>query len=234
MSKTKKPQNTKAQEPVESIESTLGKAESFIQKHQKTISYVVGGIVLIVLLALAYNKFIRQPKEKAAHEQMFMAEYYFSVDSLELALYGDGTNSGFYDIIDDYKWTSASRLANYYVGMILMEQGQFDEAISHLKKFKSKDEILSAMANGAIGDAYVELGDYDKALRYYLRAANKRPNAFVSPTFLTKAAWVHEQNGDFQKAIELYEKIKTDFHQSTESREADKNIAFLEAKLNKD
>jgi tetratricopeptide (TPR) repeat protein len=224
----------KSKETIETVESTLSKAESFIHKNQKMISYVVGGIVLVVLLILGYNKFILQPREKAAHEQMFMAEYYFSVDSLDLALNGDGNFPGFYEITDDYKWTSAARLANYYIGVILMAQNQYEEAIPYLKKFKSKDEILSGMANGAIGDAYVELGDLTKALDYYLKAANKRKNDFVTPIFLGKAAWIYEEQGKFEDAIKLYQRIKTEHFRSAEGRDADKNIAYLEAKLNKD
>lgn len=234
MSKRTSSSQKKGQEPIESVESTLSKAENFIQTNQKMLSYIIGGIIVVVLAFLGYNKFILQPKEKAAHEQMFMAEYYFSVDSLDLALNGDGNYPGFYEISDDYKRTSASRLAQYYIGMILMKQNQFDDAISHLKKFRSKDEILSAMANGAIGDAYVELGDLSSALTYYLKAANKRKNAFVTPIFLSKAAWVYEEQGKFEDAIKLYKQIKTEYVRSTESRDADKNIAYLEAKLNKE
>ncbi len=224
----------KSKETIESVESTLSKAENFIERNQKMISYVVGGIILVILIILGYNKFILQPKEKSAQEQMFMAEYYFSVDSLELALNGDGKYPGFYEIADDYKWTSAARLANYYIGMTLMKQEKFEEAIPYLKKFRAKDEILSAMANGAIGDAYVELGDLNQALEYYLKAANKRINNFVTPVFLAKAAWIYEQQGKLEEAIDIYKRIKLEHVRTIESRDADKNIAFLEAKLNKE
>lgn len=224
----------KSKETIESVESTLSKAEKFIEKNQKIISYVVGGVILVILIILGYNKFILQPKEKSAHEQMFMAEYYFSVDSLELALNGDGNYPGFYEIAEDYKWTSAARLSNYYIGMILMKQEKFEEAIPYLKKFRAKDEILSAMANGAIGDAYVELGDLDQALEYYTKAADKKKNDFVTPLFLSKIAWIYEQQGNFEEAINIYKRIKAEHFRTLESRDADKNIAYLEAKLNKE
>ncbi len=232
MAKVKNNPNPKSQNPLETQENTFSKAERFITENQKMITYVVGGIVLVILIIMGYNKFIRQPKEIAAHEQMFMAEYYFKVDSLDLALYGDGNYPGFYDIVDEYSWTSASKLAHYYIGMILMKQNDFEEAIVHLKKFKSKDEILGAMANGAIGDAYVELGDLDAALKYYMKAADNRPNFFVTPIFLTKAAWIHEQQGEYEKAIQIYQRIKQEYFRSFEGREADKNIAYLEAIMN--
>ncbi len=228
---TNKDNNTKPELPTG---STLSRIEDFIQNNKKNISYIAGGIVFCILIILAYNKIIRQPKEQSAYEQMFRAEYYFSIDSLDLALHGDGNYPGFYEIVDDYRWTSAANLSHYYIGIILMKQRQFEDAITHLKKYKSKDEILSSMAQGAIGDAYVELGELDKALKHYLNAANKSPNQFTSPVFLTKAAWVYEQKNDYKKGIEMYEKIKKEFHGSFESQEADKYIAYLEAKLNKE
>lgn len=216
--------------PNEHEESVISKTEAFVENNQKQISYVVIGIIIIILAIMGYNKFIKQPKEKTAYEQMFMAEYYFGIDSLNLALIGDGNYPGFYDIVDDYKYTKAGNLAHYYIGMILMKQKNYEEAISHLKKFKSKDEILSAMANGAKGDAYVELGELDNALDSYLDAAENNPNMFVSPIFFAKAAWVYEQQQKYEKAIDLYKTIKKDFFRSFEGREADKNIAYLEAK----
>lgn len=232
MAKIKNPQTEKGNQSVEAVESTLTKAENFIESNRKVLSWILTGIIVIILAIFGYNKLILQPKIEAANEQMFMAEYYFSVDSLDLALNGDGNNLGFYDIIDEYGRTPAGRLSHYYVGLILMKQGQFEDAIDHLKKFKSKDEILSAMAKGAIGDAYVELGDLDEALEYYLEAANKRPNYFVTPIFLSKAAWVYEEQGELQKALDIYVQIKTEYFRSFEGREADKYIAYLEAKLN--
>ncbi len=232
MAKVKNTQNVKGQAPIESVESGLSKIERFLEENQKKITYIVGGIIVVVLAIFSYNKFILQPKEKEAYEQMFMSEYYFKVDSLDYALNGDGTNPGFYDITSDYKWTSAKNMAHYYIGIILMKQGQFEDAIDELEKFKSKDQILGAMAKGAIGDAYVELGDLEQAVEYYLEAANNRPNFFVTPVFLSKAAWVFEQQGEYQKAIDVYGQIKTEHFRSFESREADKNIAYLEAKLN--
>src|SRR5210317_785627 len=94
--------NTPQEDNLQELESALTKTEHFIEENQKVISYVVGGILLIVILFLGFNKFYLQPKEDEAMSQMFMAENYFEKDSFNLAINGDGNYLGFLDIIEDY------------------------------------------------------------------------------------------------------------------------------------
>lgn len=233
MAKVKHNKTDNAEQGMENVENTLSKFEIFFEKNMRTISYSIIGVIAIGLAVFAYNKFVHQPKEVRAYQEMFMAEYYFSVDSLELALNGDGNNLGFNDILSDYKRTSAANMANYYTGMILMKKGEFDQAIKHLKRYKSKDQITSSMALGAIGDANVELGDLKNAIKYYVKAADKNDNVFVSPIFYNKAAWANEEAGNKQDALKIYQMLYSKYNRTNEGQEATKHIARLEAELNK-
>jgi len=155
---------------------------------------------------------------------MFMAEKYFEKDSVNLALFGDGNYLGFLDIIDDYKMTKSANLSKYYAGICYLKLGNWEEAISYLKKFKKKDEMVSAMAIGAIGDAYMEMSDPDKAAGYYMKAANDRTNEFTTPLFLMKAGITYEQMGEWDKALKAYERIKNEYDKSFEGRGVDKYL----------
>jgi len=221
----------KAEKNIQAVESALSKTEHFIEKNQKLIMYIVGGIALIILGYFAFNKFYIGPKEKDAESAMFWAERYFEKDSLKLALNGDGTNLGFLDIIDDYGMTKSADLAHYYAGMIYLKQGQYQDAIDNLKDFDGDDQIVSCMATGGIGDAYMELGDNDQALKYYLKAANKHDNKFSTPLFLMKAGWTYEIMGKYDESLKLYERIQKDYYGSYESREIEKYIARAKGKL---
>jgi tetratricopeptide (TPR) repeat protein len=158
---------------------------------------------------------------------MFMAEKYFEQDSLKLALNGDGQYPGFLEIIDDYGMTKSAKLAHYYAGIIYLNEGQFEEAISHLKKFKTKDALVQPMAQGAIGDAYMELGKTAEAADYYLKASKISENEFTTPVFLQKAAWAFEEAGNNAKALEAYDRIRVEFPRSAEARDVEKYIARL-------
>jgi tetratricopeptide (TPR) repeat protein len=218
----KKSDNT--EDKIHVVEEALSKSEQFIERHQKTLIIAIGAIIVIGLGIFAFQKLFLNPREKEAQGQMFMAQKYFEQDSLNKALNGDGNYVGFLSIIDDYSMTKASNLAKYYTGMIYLKQGKFEEAITYLKKFSGKDELVGPMAIGGIGDAYMELGQKEKALDQYLKAANERENNLTTPLYLMRAAWTYEELGKFDKAVELYEKIQKEHYKSAESRDIDKYI----------
>jgi tetratricopeptide (TPR) repeat protein len=207
------------------VEEALSKTERFIENNQKILTIVIGAIVVIVLVFFGFKRFYMAPREQEAKEQMFMAERYFDSDSLNLALNGDGMYPGFLKIIDDYSMTKGANLSKYYAGLCYLKMGRFEEALDYLKSFKVKDQIIAPMAKGAIGDAYLELNQPEKAVGYYIEAADLKENEFTTPIYLMKAGWTYEILKDYKKALETYERIKYNFPASNEAREIDKYIA---------
>ncbi|MFW6096166.1 MAG: tetratricopeptide repeat protein, partial [Bacteroidota bacterium] len=57
--------------------------------------------------------------------------------------------------------------------------------------------------------------------------AMKEDNQFTTPYYMSKLAFVHELNQDYDKAIEIYEEIKLKYPDSNQQEEADKSIARL-------
>lgn len=218
---------------LQEIESALTKTEQFIEDNQKIITYAIGVIVLVVLGYLGFNKFYMQPREKEAQSQMFMAEQYFEKDSFNLALNGDGNYLGFLDIIDDYGMTKSANLARYYAGISYLRSGQYEDAIDQLGSFSTDDLVLGPVAEGAKGDAYLELGQKDKALKQYQKAASMTTNEFTTPIYLLKAGNLLESEGDLNKALALYKEIKEKFAESAEGRSIDKYIARIEVQQKK-
>ncbi|MBA2423139.1 MAG: tetratricopeptide repeat protein [Chitinophagales bacterium] len=199
--------------------------EHWVNENKKLLTYVVGGLFALVAAYLAFTKLYLEPKALEASNQMFMAEKYFTEDSLNLALNGDGNYSGFLQIMDDYKWSDAANLAHYYAGVIFLREGKFNDAIEHLEDFKGKDKIVSNMAYGALGDAYSELGKMDEAADYYKKAAYHFENELTTPMFLKKAGMLLESQKKSEEAKKLYEEIKSKYPNTVEGREMDKYIA---------
>ncbi len=214
------------------VEEALSKTEQFIEKNQKTIIIVLAILMALVLGYFGVKQFYIKPQETNAHAEMFYAEKYFELDSLDLALNGDGEHIGFLEVIDNYGITKASNLAKYYTGIIYLKKGQFEEAIDYLEDFDADDQIVASIATSSIGDAYMELNNLDKALAFYLKAADQNINNFTSPQNLMKAGFVYEEKGDWGNALKMYERIKKEFFKSQESREADKYIAKAKGMLN--
>jgi tetratricopeptide (TPR) repeat protein len=224
--------NKKAEERVEGVEHALTSAEQFIESYQKQIIWVVGVIVGVVVLYMAFQNFYIEKKSGDAASEMFRAEQYFESQSWALALNGDNNYLGFIDIISEYRFTPPARLATYYAGICYLHLGEYEDAIAYLKKYKSKDKILSSLALGGIGDAYSELGDAAKAVAYYKKAAGKNKNDFTTPLYLLRAGILLENEGNYKEAGRLYGMIKEDYAGSTEGRSIDKYITRLEVKQN--
>ncbi|MCF8222128.1 MAG: soluble NSF attachment family protein [Bacteroidales bacterium] len=209
---------------MEGFEESLTKTEQFLENNWKTITYGLAVIAVIVAAVWLYNKRLDNKTEEAL-SQMYVAENYFAEDSLQLALYGDGNYLGFIDIADEYSATKPGNLAYYYAGVCLLRAGEFEDAIVYLNKYKKKDKSISPVAIGCIGDAYVELGNTEIGIEYYLKAADYSENKFYNPLYLMKAAQIYEMEGSYDKALELYEEIKEKYPESSEGRNIDKYIA---------
>ena len=229
MAKRKKSQ---APDRLQEVESALSRTEKYIEDNQKPLTIIILALVVAVIVFMGYKRFIVIPAEKEAQSQMFMAERYFEQDSFNLALYGDGNNLGMLDIIDEYGITKSSELAHYYAGISFLNLGEFELAIEQLEKFSSNDQMINLIAKGAIGDAYLELGEPTKAIVYYEKAATTEDNIFVNPFYLMKAGLVYESQEEFQKALETYQKIKDNYPESQEGQKMEKYIAKVKLLIN--
>ena len=223
----------KAEERIGAVEEVFSKSEQFIEKYQKVILIAVGVIVVVVLVVFGFKRFYIGPREKEAQSQMFMAEKYFEMDSLNKALNGDGQYLGFLAIMEDYSMTKSANLSHYYAGICYLKLGKYDQALEHLDKFNSDDKIIAPMAKGAMGDAYMELKQVEKAAGFYQDAADMNKNDFTTPLFLMKAAMAYEELGKLDRSLEFYKRIKEEYPRSNEGREIDKYISYTESLLKK-
>lgn len=96
------------------------------------------------------------------------------------------------------------------IGYILIQRGQFPEAISFLERVlewaKAND---AAEARFFIGQAYQQMSDYRKAIEHYYRVAFLGADA--SSQWITSAdfqrAMCHEELGEYATAANIYDRI---------------------------
>lgn len=207
-----------------SVEETLTKTEQFLEENYKSLLIVLGVIVVIVGLVWLGKLYLNKRNDEA-QSQIYQAERYLEMDSLNLALNGDGNYLGFLDIANSYKHTNTGNLALYSAGICYLHLGDYQEAIDYLTKYSKKDKLIASLAIGAIGDAYVELGNTDKGISQYLEAADYADNSFNTPLFLMKAAELYELSQKYPDALKLYERIENEYPESTEGMVIDKYIA---------
>ncbi|MEO8532255.1 MAG: tetratricopeptide repeat protein [Flavobacterium sp.] len=218
------------------LDETASRTEDWVAKNQKIIIGLVAGIAVATIGYLAYQKFIEAPKQDEAANEMFVAQQNFqkatdgvASDSLyKLALNGSEGKFGFIKIADEYSGTDAGNLANYYAGMAYLNTGKFDDAIKYLGNFKSEDLILSALAKGAIGDAYSQKNQQKEALDYYVKAAESNKNDFTTPRFLLKAGKTALALGQKEDALKYFTDIKENFDATPEAASVDVLIGLAQ------
>ena len=221
MTKNKKDVNPPT---ISSVEETLSRTEHFLEENYKALLMGLGVIVAIVGL-IWLGKLYLNKRNDEAQSQIYQAERYMEMDSLNLALNGDGNYLGFLDIAKDYKLTNSGNLARYSAGMCYLHLGDYQKAIDFLDKYSKKDKVLGSLAIGATGDAYIELGNLEKGVSKYLEAANFSENSFNTPIFLMKAGEIYELNGKYSEALKVYERIESSYPESTEGTSIEKYIA---------
>jgi len=221
------------QEVFSSLDETASRSEQWIEKNSKALFTGLIAIAVLILGFLTYNKYVAEPTEKAASNDLAFPRKYFDeaatagsgIDSLlNLGLEGTDGKYGFLDIAQTYSSTKAGNLANYYAGVSYLQLKNYEKAIEYLSKFSSDDIILAPVALGAIGDAFADLEQLEDALEYYEKAANKTTNEFTTPLFLFKAGQIALNLKKFDKAASLFSKIKDNYSKSDQGKDIDKYI----------
>ncbi len=206
--------------------------ESWVEREKKKVLYGVGLVVVLVLAYVGYRQLYLRPRAEEAAELFMYPERYLLMDSLELALEGDGTNPGFRYIAEEYDGTGPGEVAQYYTGRILLELGRAEEAIPYLEDadLSREGKYLEQLRYLLLGDAYAEAGDYEQARSYYEEAVSF-DNELVTPFALWKTALFLEYQGDLEGARVLWERLLREYPQSVHGQQAPKYLARIQAKL---
>ncbi len=203
-------------------------AQDFFEKNQTLILSLLVGLVLAIGGYMVYKYMIIAPKEKAAIEAMRQAQTQFARDSFALALENPGGGfEGFLDIIDSYSGTNAGNTAKLYAGLSYLNLGKYESAIEYLDQYSANDNVTPAMKQGALGDAYAEMGDLDKAMSYYKKAVSANGDEFTAPHYMKKLAYLQFKNGNKEEAKNTFQSIVDKYPTALESTEAEKFIARL-------
>ena len=208
------------------------KAQEFYEKN-KNVILGAGVVVLLVIAFFVYRVVQKGQQEKDAAPMMAMPQNYFAQDSFRLALYGDGLNAGFLEIIDEYGRSASANLARFYAGVSFLQLGDPAQAIDFLEDHSASSDMLKARKLEVLGHAYAETNDMDKAAKLYTRAADAIDNSFFTPYYLMNAADAQVHLGNYEEALKLYERIKKEYPNSNEAQSIEKYISYARIKAGK-
>jgi tetratricopeptide (TPR) repeat protein len=199
----------KNEEPIMADEM-LGKSEAFVIKYKKPISIAITVLVAGVLCYILYQKFYVEPRELEAKQESFEPTY----DAL------NGKNiealEGFRHVAYDYDGTEAGNVAKIMAaGLAAAEEGNYEEAIQLLEAYEGDDDIIAPRVKHALGNCYAHTGDIEKAKELIEEAAEEANNEAVTPACWRDLAAMYEQEGNTEEAVKLYNRIKTEYPNST-------------------
>ena len=200
-------------------EQQVTKTEAFFEKNKKAIIIAVVAIIVIVVGAILFNNYYLEPRANEASTELAKSQELFDQQQYDKALVG------FQKVASDYSSTDAGNLAQLYIGLCQAQQGKWQEAVNALESFSSKgDQMISPAAEGALGNAYANLKQLDKAVDHLKKAAEMADNNSLSPTFLIQAGEILESQGKKDEALKLYQKVKEKYFNSMQYQSIDAYI----------
>ena len=104
----------------------------------------------------------------------------------------------------------------------LLSSASKDKAVND---YSAKGRVLPSFKYAALGDAYSELNNMDKALSNYKKAASTNPNEFATPVHLMKLGLFLENQGKMEEAKDAYTKVTEKYPSSPQAVDAEKYLA---------
>lgn len=214
---------------------TLNKSEAFLTKYKKTIIFCLVALIVLIGAILAWRSYSASRNEKASTALARCQDLYMMQD-FDKALKGDSLGApGFIQIASEYGNTKAGNLANLYAGLCYAKQDKWEEAVKYLDSFSPKGDLMvSPLAVIAMGDAYANVKQLDKALSAFEKAADMADKATesgtnnsVAPIALKKAAFILMEQKKNDEALKLFQTIKDKYLGSPAQQDIDKYIEYL-------
>ncbi|MBR1426626.1 MAG: tetratricopeptide repeat protein [Paludibacteraceae bacterium] len=216
----------KEDEQLENVNEALSSSAQWFVDHKDLLTWCVAGVLLVVIIVMAVSAFVVKPNKEEAANKNALAEAYFVQGDYAHALDGDKAEcEGFRQVAKDYSLYQEGKLAALYAGVCSYELGELEDAAKYLGKFSADDVNIGPAAAMRLGDVYVELDEYGKAVKAFDQAAASE-NEFIAPMALKKKGLVLLEQDNKKGALKAFETIKKHYPQSSEAQDIDKYISL--------
>lgn len=185
---TNNPNPNPQQAPVESAPEVKVNKKAIL-----TTSIVILAVVVIGLIWY----FVSVNASHKADEAIALADVELN-DSVALQRYMDAAKLGH----------KSGNRAKLEAAIRLYQKGDYQQALNYLDDASVSSDIVEAGKYSLMGDCYVNLENYDKALSCYNKAISESDNnPQIVPFVLVKEANIYRAQGKFNEEYEAYEKI---------------------------
>lgn len=215
--------------------------DPLIENYKRLADYYVANKSQILAVAIALvvvvggffgYKYYSSAQEDQAQELLSIAETTYAAGEFEEALYGNDfeLTYGFDQIAEEFPWTNAGNLANYYAAVSSFELGDIDNALMFMEEFSVPDGILGVGPLIFHAKIYLAKEDYTAAADKFLQAAEWNENEVTTPSSLYEAAQAYYQAEDFDRATELVNRVINEYPESSKLAESQRLKGMLATK----
>jgi tetratricopeptide (TPR) repeat protein len=211
------------------VVTAYARAYQYIDQNRTLIYGIIGAIVAVILLLVAWAWYQNRQAEAAQEHLGRILNVYERGDYRE-ALDGTDGRLGLAAIADQYGRSPSGNLARFYAADAHFQLGELDQALEYFSRFSKDEDLLGASALAGEAAVFESRGEYRRAGDQYRRAAMHFESSASSPQYLLSAGRAYEQAGEFGRATEAYEMIAERFSDSPLAGNVDAYVARAEAR----
>lgn len=200
---TKAPQEQ--QNAIDELNDQLTDISQKVQENQRIIYIAAGVVVFLAICWLIYIYGFRNPGIEKGNNEIGAAdlELFQGNDSIALMQYEN--------IADNYGYSAGNRAA-LQTAIILYQKEEYQKAIDYIKKYSADESFIGAAAYSLEGDCYVNLDQYDNAVKAFHKAISQsNDNPSYTPYFMLKLARVLNAQQKYGEELKIYEDIQAKY-----------------------
>lgn len=198
--------------PDDAFVNTVKRSYSWGRENGRVVAVV---LALMLVLGVGAFWYISQQRQLEAQAASRLNEVQQSVASgnPQLAI------RDLQAYLDRFGSTETADQARLILASILIEQEQPQEAVQALGELPGElDRPFGLAAARLEAAAHEEMGDIDAAVRTHLRIADRARFPYERREALSDAARLHSQNGEPDRAADLYERVVAMFDEDEAGR----------------
>ena len=196
-----KKQNQSARTTLEEVNESLTSAAQRIEDNKKYVSWAMIAIALIALLAGGYI-YLHKKSIADAKEAIGKADIALMTGTEDEAL------KEYEKVAEEYGNKTGER-AHLNAAILLYQKGEYEKAAKHLEDFDPAGNLIGPASQSLLGDCYVNLKKYDKAMSAFDKAISLSGyNEAYTPAFMLKKATVLHEQKKYADEAAIYQTIK--------------------------
>lgn len=216
-------------------------SDPLIENYKRVADYYVANksqilaitIAVVVLIGGFFGyKYYSSAQEDQAQELLAIAETAYNNGNYEEAIYGNDfeLTYGFDQIAEEFPWTNAGNLANYYAAVSSFELGDVDNALMYMEEFNVPEGILGVGPLTFHAKLYLAKENYTAAAEKFIQAAEWNENEVTTPSNLYEAAEAYYKAENYDRASELVNRVIEEYPESNKLAESQRLKGMLATK----